>query len=80
MFIVLGFQTPSSSVGAQCSENISPLRGLGAWTGDDYKHCAPDGAFLRRRQAGQGLIQWQCHPALSPANSGGGEGVCDPAL
>ena len=29
MFIVVGLQTRSSSVGAQCSENISPLRGLG---------------------------------------------------
>ena len=59
MLILLSLQTRPAPSERNARRTFRPYGAWASWTGGDYKHCAPAGAYLRRGQAGPGLIQWQ---------------------
>ena len=64
MFVVFRSKHAPAPAERNAQRTFRPCGALGSWAGDDYKHCAPDGASLRRGQSGRGLIEWDSPSAV----------------
>ena len=59
MFIALVLKHALAPSERNAQRTFRPYGAWASWTDDDYKHCAPDGAYLRHGQAARSLIQCQ---------------------